>query len=59
MLFPKIQGVSRDADNEFTLILSPARRLTDDELRALHDYLNHQYCQREFEFRTRLLGKPS
>lgn len=53
MSFPKIQGISRMADNEFALLLSPARRLTDDEMRAVHDYLNDPYLKSEFELRGR------
>lgn len=37
---PRVRGVSRLWDNEKALMLSLDRRPTDDELRAIHDYLN-------------------
>lgn len=51
MLFPKIQGIARDKDDEWILVLHPARRLTDDEMRRLHDYLNDTYLHSEAELR--------
>jgi hypothetical protein len=34
-----IKGIGRVADNEKAIILYFDRRLTDDEMRALHDHL--------------------
>jgi len=59
MPFPKFQGIGRDlrSPGEKALMLFPERKLTDDEMRALHDYLNSAYCQSEFDFRER--SKPA
>lgn len=59
MPFPKFTGISRDGDSprQAALLIFPERYLTDDEVRALHDYLNSAYCQSEFDFRER--SKPA
>ena len=55
MPFPKFSGISRDAESpgQAALLIFPDRKLTDDEVRALHDYLNDPYLQSEFELRGR------
>jgi len=35
----RVQGVSRMADNDKAILLSFNRAISDDELRALHEYL--------------------
>lgn len=52
MRFPGFKGISRDADSP-AITIFPERRLTDDEVRALHNYLNDPYLQSEFELRGR------
>jgi len=36
---PIVLGVSRDAGSEKSIMVSTRRRLTDDEMRSMHDYL--------------------
>jgi len=59
MGFPKFKGISRDAESpgQSGLLIFPERRLTDDEMRALHDYLNCGYCQSEFHLRELAWGR--
>ena len=42
-IFPKVNGISRDGENEKVLLLSLAGRPTDDEMRAIHDLLLDQF----------------
>lgn len=37
---PPVRGIGRVADNEKAIILYFDRKLTDDEMRALHDALS-------------------
>jgi hypothetical protein len=52
---PKIRGISRDAESpgEAGILIFPERRLTDDEMRWLHDYLNNADCRSVFDIRRR------
>lgn len=56
MQLPKISGISRDAEspNQAGLLIFPERRLTDDEMRWLHDYLNDADCRSVFDVRRRM-----
>jgi len=56
MQLPKISGISRDAESpgQAALLIFPDRKLTDDEVRWLHDYLNDADCRSIFDVRRRL-----
>lgn len=55
MQLPKISGISRDAESpeQSALLIFPERKLTDDEVRWLHDYLNDADCRAVFDVRRR------